>query len=190
MSWLRRASDEEKQPAVAIELYFDAATERAVLDLRNLLYDAGIRPDPGLIEARPHLTMTILEGDRIPVDLVRSFAAAARPRTVRLASLATFPGEQGVLFLAPTPDDGLLGLHRDLHDRLRGSASASRQAYEPEAWIPHCTLEKDIAPADIPRAFDVLRRAFRPIEGELVEVAAIRFPPLEVVELAGLGQEP
>jgi hypothetical protein len=187
MRSLLRDRDDNSEPEIAIELYFDDATEQAILDLRNVLYEDDVVPEPGIIEARPHISLTILEGDEIPFDLLHGFAGATAPRKVQLTSLAGFAGSSGVLFLAPTPDDRLLGLHRDLHERLRNSAFASRQAYEPEVWVPHCTLEKDIPAADMGRAFAALLRAFEPIDGSLVQVGAVRYPPLEAVEIAPLG---
>lgn len=189
MRTLLRGRDEEKQPEIAIELYFDAETEDAILTLRNVLYEQDIVPEPGIIESRPHISLTILEGDEIPFDLLREFAAETPKRKVQLTSLSSFPGNSGVLFLAPTPDDRLLGLHRDLHERLQNSAFASRKAYQPEAWVPHCTIEKDISSAQIPKAFTALLEAFQPIEGTLTEVGAVRYPPLEAVEIAKLGSD-
>ena len=182
-----RRTEDLAQAEVAVVLYFDGATESAIVALRSAIYDAGIAPDPGLIEVRPHLTLTILESDTIPPDLLRAFANEAQPREILFTSLATFAGDGGVLFLAPTPDDGLLDLHRALYERLRASGLASRRAYQPDVWVPHCTLEKDVAPADLAHAFERLRQAFQPIEGRLVEVGAVRYPPLEAVEIAGLG---
>lgn len=187
MRSLLRGRDADKEPEIAIELYFDSETEDAILELRNALYDDDIVPDPGVIEARPHLTLTILQGDEIPYELLREFASSTPARPVQLTSLSSFPGESGVLFLAPTPDDRLLGLHRDLHDRLRTSAFTSRRAYEPDVWIPHCTLEKDIPAGNIARAFGVLLAAFEPMEGSLIEVGAVRYPPLETIEIASLS---
>lgn len=187
MRSLLRGDDEGRQPEIAIELYFDDATEEAILDLRNVLYEEGVVPEPGILEARPHISLTILEGDEIPFDLLHAFAGDTAPRRVKLTSLAGFAGSSGVLFLAPTPNDRLLALHRDLHERLRTSAFASRHAYEPEVWVPHCTLEKDIPAKDMGRAFEVLLGTFESIEGTLVQVGAVRYPPLEAVEIAPLG---
>ena len=185
-----RRTEELAQPEVAVTLYFDGAAESAILELRSAIYDAGIVPDPGLIEARPHLTLTILESEAIPSSLLRAFAGDAQPREILLTSLGTFGGDSGVIFVAPTPDEGLLELHRALHARLSATALTSRHAYQPGRWVPHCTLEKDVAPAEFARAFESLRTVFRPIEGRLVEVGAVRYPPLETVETAELGDSP
>lgn len=189
MRSLLRGRDDEKQPEIAIELYFDADTEDAILELRNVLYESEIMPEPGVIEARPHLTLTILQGDEIPFELLRRFASSTPERRVQLTALSSFSGDSGVLFLAPTPDDELLGLHRDLHERLRTSAFASRRAYEPDTWVPHCTLEKDIPGEHLGKAFGLLQHAFEPLEGSLIEVGAVRYPPLETIEIAALGAE-
>lgn len=187
MRSLLRGRDEEKQPEIAVELYFDEGTEEAILGLRNLLYDDEIVPEPGVIESRPHISLTILEGDEIPFDLLREFAGQTPPRGVQLTSLSSFGATDGVVFLAPTPDDRLLDLHRDLHERLERSAFASRESYRPKLWVPHCTLEKDIPVARLGRAFEVLLERFEPLQGQLIEVGAVRYPPLEAVEIAPLS---
>ena len=187
MRTLLRGRDEDKQPEIAVELYFDEATEEAILDLRNTLYDEDITPEPGVIEARPHISLTILQGDEIPFDLLHAFASETPKRPVQLTSLSSFGAAEGVIFLAPTPDDRLLELHRDLHDRLERSAFASRASYRPKLWVPHCTLEKDIPLARLAQAFEALLKRFEPLEGQLIEVGAVRYPPLEAVEIAPLA---
>lgn len=187
MRSLLRGRDEEKQPEIAVELYFDEATEQAILELRERLYDQEITPEPGLIEARPHISLTILQGDEVPFDLLEEFAGVTPSRKVRLTSVSSFGAAEGVLFLAPTPDPRLLGLHRDLHDRLERSAYASRASYHPELWVPHCTIEKDIPWSRMAEAFGIVIQHFEPIEGELIEVGAVRYPPLEAVEIAPLS---
>ena len=187
MRSLLRGRDEDKQPEIAVELYFDEATEDAILELRDVLYDVEIVTEPGVIESRPHISLTILQGDEIPFDLLHAFASETAKRPVQLTSLASFGAKEGVVFLAPTPDDRLLDLHRDLHQRLDRSAFASRASYRPKLWVPHCTIEKDIPLASLARALEALLERFEPIEGELVDVGAVRYPPLEAVEIAALS---
>lgn len=184
---LLRGHEEKKQPEIAVELYFDEATEQAILKLRDRLYDEEITPEPGLIEARPHISLTILQGDEIPFGLLEEFAGVTPSPKVRLTSVSSFGAAEGVLFLAPTPDDRLLGLHRDLHDRLERSAYTSRASYRPELWVPHCTIEKDIPWSRMPEAFGIVIEHFKPIEGELIEVGAVRYPPLDAVAIAPLS---
>lgn len=181
--------DDPRAREIAVELYFDQATEEAILRLRNALYDAEIVPRPGLIRSRPHLSLTILEGDDVPIEPLRAFAENTPSRPIRFTSLSTFAGAAGVVFLAPTPDGGLLDLHRALHERLVEASFASRPDYRPESWVPHCTLEKDVPKAQLGRAFEVLSQAFVTIEGRLTEVGAVRYPPLEPIEIATLGND-
>lgn len=162
---------------MAVELYFDAASEAAVRRVQQAIHSAGVERPPGPVDARPHISLTVTEGASAALEpAVRAFARRTPPLPVRLSVVASFPGEQNVLFLAPTPDKTLLTLHRSFHVALHSAEVGSRPHYRPGAWVPHCTLAMNMPEAQLPRAFAVARAAFEPFSGRLEGIGIVTLP--------------
>ena len=110
-----------------------------------------------------------MEGGR--GDLVRAVGGFRGGRTpFVLTSAGTFPGDEGVAFLAPVADELLLRLHRDWHALAPGGIAY----YAPGPWVPHCTVGlrlADVAPAV------AAARALLPIRGRYESIALVEFDP-------------
>jgi 2'-5' RNA ligase len=168
----------------AVELLFDPEAEAAVLDVwrevagvgSSVLFD---------LAARPHVTLAVHEEPDGPqLDrTVRRFRAPATP--FRLASAGTFPGDEGVAFLAPVVTDALLELHRRWH----AASPGSHEHYRPGVWVPHCTVGILLEGRGMAEALEIARRAL-PIRGEFREIALIAFTreltPVECLVRASL----
>jgi 2'-5' RNA ligase len=163
---------------LAVELHFDREAERAVLSVWEAVRAAGGNGKLFDLRARPHVSLAVYpEGARGPAfaeamagrpleHAVAAFRAAPLPFT--LASAGTFPGEEGVVFLAPVVDDRLLRLHRDWH----ALAPGGMELYGPGVWVPHCTVGfhlKDVAPAV------AVARAALPVRGRYESISLIEF---------------
>ena len=100
----------------AIELYFDPAAERALRELIDQLSTRGIRSSRPAA-ARPHVSLAVF--DRVNVERVSAslgeFARGCSAMRLQLASIGRFPGDEGVVFLAPIVTRELLELHAVLH---------------------------------------------------------------------------
>jgi 2'-5' RNA ligase len=152
---------------LAVELRFDAEAERAVLKVweavravsgSSVLFD---------LRARPHVSLAVY-----PEGAPGAVGAAPRLRATPLpfafASAGTFPGDEGVVFLAPVVDDALLRMHREWHALAPGGLPY----YAPGAWVPHCTVGfrlPDVAPAL------AAARSALPIRGRFESIALIEF---------------
>ncbi|MCK6461310.1 MAG: 2'-5' RNA ligase family protein [Planctomycetes bacterium] len=152
---------------LAVELCFDADAERAVLEVWKAVRavsGSGMLFD---LRARPHVSLAAYpEGAPGAVDAVARFQAAQMP--FAFASAGTFPGGEGVVFLAPVVDDALLRLHREWHALVPGGMAH----YAPGAWVPHCTVGfrlPDVAPAV------AAARAALPIRGRYSSIALVEY---------------
>lgn len=177
---------------LAVTLYFDAATEEGVLEVRRALYAAGVAPSEGIEELRPHLTLGIVEEDdeaRVTAA-VRAVAEDRGAFELRLSAVGAFPTAQNVLFLVPAPSEALLGLHGALQARLAADGLTTAPYYLPGVWTPHCTLEKDFTRVQLYEAFRVVRRSFRPLAGRCVELGVVALEPLRVVLRCALRPDP
>lgn len=153
---------------LAVELRFDAGAERAV---RGVWEAVRAATGSGLLfdlETRPHVSLAAdPEGVRGPLDgALARFRAAPIP--FALASAGMFPGDEGVVFLAPVVDEPLLRMHRAWHSLAPGGLAH----YAPGAWVPHCTVGlrlPDVAPAL------AAARALLPIRGRYESIALVEF---------------
>jgi 2'-5' RNA ligase len=155
---------------LAVGLCFDAETERAVLGVweavravsgNSVLFD---------LRARPHVSLAVYpEGARGPLEgAVAGFRAAPLPFV--LASAGTFPGAEGVVFLAPVMDEALLRLHDAWHALAPGGLAY----YHPGAWAPHCTVGFRLA--DVVPAL-AAASALLPIRGRYESIVLIEVDP-------------
>jgi 2'-5' RNA ligase len=155
---------------LAVELLFDGESERAV----GRVWDA-VRAVSGSsllfdLRARPHVSLAVYpEGVRGPLERAVQ-GLRAPPLPFVLSSAGTFPGDEGVAFLAPAVDDALLRLHREWHALAPGGLPY----YAPGAWVPHCTVGFRLA--KVAPALAAAREAL-PIRGRFESIALIEFDP-------------
>ena len=101
--------------------------------------------------ARPHVSLSVygdgLDTNGFPERLLE-FARSIDPFDFTLSSLGTFPGQEGVVFLAPVVTRRLLEVHARLP---RGVFEAHNNTgmghYLPGNWVPHCTVAIDLSAA-------------------------------------------
>lgn len=155
----------------ALELYFDAVTERRIRRLWAALQGAGV---PAMGEHtqrlhRPHISLVAAD----ELDPGRAAAAlegltVGAPLPVSLQNVGLFRG--GVLWLGPASSNELLGRHAEVVDRLTTAGLAIWPYYLPGAWVPHCTLSmgarSELLARAVPLCLDVL-----PVDGTLVGAA-------------------
>lgn len=78
-------------------------------------------------------------------DILDMLAAQTLAFAVRLGAVGLFPGEEYVVYLAPTVTEGLLAMHRGMTTQLiaRGLLAAPVAAdarYLPGEWVPHVAV--------------------------------------------------
>lgn len=128
----------------AVEIYLDADSEERVASVWAALDARGIQPLGQVpdTEYRPHVSLAVF-GNGDPDRLCAGLAPVMRPSMgmpLTLASLGFFVSDDLIAFLAVTPTERLLDVHRRVHVALEGVASDSWAYYEPGAFVPHCTL--------------------------------------------------
>ncbi len=174
---------------IAVELGLDATAAGAVRALWDDLAGLGLAESPARSGVRPHITLAVYEGggsgEPLGVDPVRieprlaAFAASLRPIAVRMSAIGTFPGTEGVVFLAPKVTRALLTAHARFHLRCADIGGACWPYYRPRQWVPHCTLAIGLAPEAVGAAVARCMGAELPISGHLTSLGVIRFRPGE-----------
>jgi 2'-5' RNA ligase len=170
--------DSSDAQTAGFTLRFDAATERAIIDLWLALAEEGVEP-LGLSGYRPHISLAAYE-TRDPDAyrlLLESFAREITAFPIRFDALGIFPAG-GVVYLAPTVSDALFAVHRSLIERLQGAGATPVPTARlgPGEWAPHCTLMAGATPGMVAGAIAFLYRQWRVIEGT-VEGIGVLVPP-------------
>lgn len=128
----------------SVELTFDPDTEA---ELRALCEELDEHAIPSLAASgvRPHLSLAVGEGFE---HVNYSGLATSLPPfpTVGLPAVATFPGDEGVLFAAVQPSHELLDFHETFHRYVYGIPIEQRSFYLPGSWMPHVTLAVGLQP--------------------------------------------
>lgn len=138
----------------AVELYFDPHSEKRILGVSQALTEQGIG-----LRARPHLSLAVFRRVRVEKTLsyLEAFARAQEPFELELASVGTFPGEEGVVFLAPVVTRDLLSIHERFHAGWNPQWGKVTLYYRPGVWVPHCTVGLELPPEQVGEALGVAR---------------------------------
>jgi len=175
----------------AVEAYYDPTTDERVRGLWEALARAGISDSMFAIGARPHISLAVFD-DLDPDTLREEVAAFARntpPLAVTLAAVGIFPGEEGVVYLAPVVTMELLELHARFHRRLRDLGLESAAYYCPGDWVPHCTVATGLPPDKVSLAVEACRSHDVFTTGQLTAVSLVEFRPVWEICVCPLGGE-
>jgi 2'-5' RNA ligase len=156
---------------------FDAATDAAVLAVREQVRAAGVR----LAEQpahRPHLTLAAARIEPAELarvlDLAGAVAARQQPFRVALAEIGSFAGS-GVIWLGPAPSSALSRLQADVDVALcaDGWPRAFGEHSDPAQWVAHCTLATRVREPLLRRVLATVRASYEPIEARIDGLATI-----------------
>ncbi len=170
----------------AIELYLDKEASIAIKEIHAMLKENGISIDEG---TKPHVSLCIYEG--LPLIQfeyeLRQFADETAPFDVIFTNIDAFKTKRPVVFLAPEPSQKLADVQRQFHKYFSKYRDAVWQYYQPESWIPHCTLCMDLSHDMYLRANEILKDVQLPIKGTFERIGILKFRPNEQLSIFDLG---
>ena len=161
--------------AHALTLLFDPQTDAAVRATWASLEARGLRSMATATHGRHRPHVSLLVAPRITSAQARSGAeplGAITDLSVRLGSVAVFPGRAGVLYLSVVPTLPLLRLHHALHARMARAGVESDRHYLPDMWVPHCTLAQGLTHDEVTTGVRAVKR-LRPLEAEVTSVGLV-----------------
>lgn len=96
------------------------------------------------VKARPHVSLAAFETLDVEATeaCLEHFARSHAPLELNLASVASFPTELNVVFLAPVVTRALLDLHDDFYAGWYSGWGSPNPLYLPGNWVPHCTTAR------------------------------------------------
>ncbi len=165
----------------AVELFLDAEAEAKVLAFRDIIYRDGVQPVQGLMNDKPHISLAVfprVDSQQL-IALTEEYTKNLSRFKFRLGAAGTFPTSGNVLFLYPVPSLEMLKAHADFHHRLQLAGLQSSPYYFPGNWVPHLTLEFDIAREELCQSVGIFKENFEPIDGEFTQVGVVGFRPVE-----------
>ncbi len=175
--------------AFAAILYFDPDAQANIEALWDTLDERGVSPSIATMNIRPHITLIGWEScGAVPVcNELRAFAGSVAPLTVKLSAVGAFPGKQVAAYLAPTVPADLVRLHTALYARLTGLGLVPPEYYQPENWVPHCTVALKLPPERLSAVMDCCMKSevFRPIQ--LTAIALVEYMPVRELCAFPLG---
>jgi 2'-5' RNA ligase len=173
----------------AVVLCFDPVAERKLKDLQETLRLHGLEPESEVSYSRPHITLAVLKEITL-TELTEQLQALAEDEVcldVELGAVGTFPGDEGVVYIAPVVTGELLGLHARFLDSLGKKVVLLRDYYEQGRWMPHCTVALYLPETQVPAAVGLCRKSEVFGFARLIEMVLIEFPSAEEVAIYALA---
>jgi 2'-5' RNA ligase len=172
--------EEGKPMSYPVVTYFDPATEARLTALRASLPPPASDEAREALQVRPHVSLAGWE--ELDVDpftaALQTFAARTAPLDVHLGAVGIFPGDQGVVFIAPRVTTGLLKLHAEFHAHLGAFGSGPNPYCTLDTWIPHSTVAMYLAEAELPAVVQACQGSDLFGPARLVEIALLEYPPV------------
>lgn len=155
----------------ALELYLDPDATRRIRTLWDALESEGVQSMRSLLgqRHRPHVSLAVAPRlDPVVVAEALTGMVVAAPLRMSFRHAGQFLGR--VLWLGPTPTVEMLAHHARVYERLSRAGVSLAEHYQPDQWVPHCTLSmrvpNSLMAAAVRRCLEVL-----PLEATVVGAA-------------------
>lgn len=139
---------------------FDRDSETALREVWQVVADAGGSNTMLGLDYPPHLTLLMaerLDFERMRGGLLR-LAADTQPLEISLSGLGIFPGQSGVLYMAPVVTRELLELHTCYYSMIEQYEESLSEHYRTDLWVPHITVGYSLTPDALSAAVNALMR--------------------------------
>ena len=176
----------------AIELYFDEKTEQELMRLVQLVANEGLSTKFLEWKTRPHLTLACFNDvdEEKCTALLKEFAKKHGPLPAYMGSVGMF-NDTRTIFASPIMTAGMYQFQRELHEWLNDFDAKGWEWYQPDRWVPHCTLAltKDDGEEIFYKASQVVLKNFRKTAGQFAEIGLTKIVmPVEEVYTVKLGK--
>lgn len=175
---------------IAVELFFDSQSETAIRQMWIKLSTANISNFMKDMNSTPHISLAVydcIDVTRLKIRL-SEFAINHIPLSLKFSAIGMFPGDEGVLFLAPAVTEDLLAMHRNYHQVTADWSDLVWPHYRPDgSWFPHCTIAMKLNNENFFRAITLIGEEFNGIKVNVNSVAAVEYPPANILLKSPLG---
>ena len=173
----------------AVQLFFDPISEATIRHTQEELVKGEGALSTYSLAVRPSLSLALYdEFDRVTCESkLKMFAEMLSPFALTFSSLGVFPGEQSVVYLAPTVNQKLLDIHAYVHQLLKDSSASSSTQYVPGNWFPHCALALSQEPMHTARTLATGMSMPFPMHCQVEEIGVVEYWPVKDLYAFRLG---
>lgn len=166
----------------SIELFFDTKSDLAVQKIGSILEKGKIPSIFSTLGATPHVSLAVFErfDHRRLHSVMKKLASSYSAVPFKLSSVGSFPGKEGVLFLAPASEIRLLEIHSWLHGIINNVVERSFGYYLPGQWVPHCTLALKLSPRKLEKGLTLLGKSNVALSGRYTQLALVETHPVHI----------
>jgi 2'-5' RNA ligase len=177
--------------AYAVVFYFDEISEIPILNVWNELGKVNLSSSLHKETIRPHMTLAIYDSINCSEceGEIKHFSAKSGILNIQVDHFGIFPRQSSVIFIAPPPNNKLMGFQEKIHQILTGNVKGSWEMYQPGNWVPHCTLARDIEKKDFPTAIETCMKMKLPLDLRITRVGVVEFEPIIPLFDIGLTDE-
>lgn len=175
---------------LALELSFDASSERRIRQLWIEL--SHLYPAPGIVAlgGEPHVSLAVFRhGEPAHINrVVSDLAGRLSSFNVQFSTVGAFRTDEGVVFLAPEPSSELRDAHAHMMEVLGAEGGLVEAYYRPSAWLPHCTVAFNVPGGSMDAVIDACQHAHTPFEARIRRLSAVRYRPPDIICSAELAE--
>jgi hypothetical protein len=168
----------------SIELYFESGFEEKIRSLWDELKKAGVPSILQKIGSRPHLSLLIL--DKCNVEhLAGIFEDGIKEYCkfpITFPAISVIPGIQQTVLLTPVVTIELVAIQKGLFALLDESGYSVRKHYEPNIWLPHCSISKELSAYEALKTLGVCIESYTTEKTWITDAGFIEFRPRKVIK--------
>ncbi|MFA8435291.1 MAG: 2'-5' RNA ligase family protein [Marinifilaceae bacterium] len=169
----------------AIECSFNQEADQYIRKLWDELNNREISNFMINSNSTPHIAFAVFDELNMEIveDILNDFTSSQPKIELEVSSIGTFPTTEGVVFLAPKVTSELLDAHKKLHEALQASSLYKKHwdYYQPEHWIPHCTMAINVSEAETFKALKYLKSEFNPLKITLERMIVVEYENEKIV---------
>lgn len=175
----------------SIELYFDLHFEKNIHLLWNELEKSGVPSILNKIGSKPHLSLAVMEtfneskASNILGEVLKRYPVF----TIDFPAIALIPSREQTVILAATPNLVILEMQRTIFQDLHKSGYIPLERYEPNKWLPHCTISKELSSKDALRTVNICQNSSITGKARVIEIGIIEFRPRKEIQRIGLNNQ-
>lgn len=165
----------------AAVLYFDQKNEQEFLSVWRSLSRKKLSANLEEAEIRPHITLAVFdELDCRPCESeLARIAHVTRSISFQVTHFGLFTNPEPVVFAAPIFTKMLFNLHKQIHNALLVNAKNPWKFYQPDQWVPHCTLAIGFSLKNIGKIIHECMAINLPMLVQATQVGIVEFQPMK-----------
>ena len=161
----------------AIELFYDAETEKQIFALAQKISDANLSTKFLDFKTRPHLALACFNDvDETKCrELLSIFADSHKTLPAHIGSIGMFTDTK-TIFLSPIMTKSMYQFQGELHEAMKDFDSTGWEWYSPDRWVPHCTVALTGEDADevFYEASNLVLHEFNKLSGKYVSIGLVK----------------